>query len=361
MTGLSAAIKTKAPIYESSDKCGGICKSYVKEGFHFSVGGGHWLFGEGKGLDYISSQVDLNKYERRASVFVNKFFDYPIQTYVKKPCMAHPDTLKHWLIQSFGPELFNMFHGPFNEKYTAGMYEKVVQTDQYKSPPAGGKGFCSYFYDPTRGLDDLVEKMAAQCHITYKRQVVRVHTDRKRVEFNDGGFKEYDKLISTIPLNSLVRMCGKEVNLPFTSALVINIGAVPGKLCPTDHWVYVPFCKSGFYRVGFYSNVSADKSPDGKVSLSVEMAFLPENKPNREHLEKICFDVIEELQDWGWIGEVIVCDPTWVACAYTWEYNKGDAQKEIEWLKSKDIISTGRYGSWRFCGMKESIEMGFAV
>ena len=23
----------------------------------------------------------------------------------------------------------------------------------------------------------------------------------------------------------------------------------------------------------------------------------------------------------------------------------------IEWLKNKGIISTGRYGSWRFCGM----------
>jgi hypothetical protein len=91
------------------------------------------------------------------------------------------------------------------------------------------------------------------------------------------------------------------------------------------------------------------------------MAFLTQNKPSQGQLEKINFDVVQELQDWGWIGKVDVIDPTWVETAYTWEYKKGDAQREIEWLKSKGIISIGRYGKWRFQGMQESIADGLSL
>ena len=34
-TGMSAGIKTKWPIYEATDKPGGICRNYEKEGFTF--------------------------------------------------------------------------------------------------------------------------------------------------------------------------------------------------------------------------------------------------------------------------------------------------------------------------------------
>ena len=148
--------------------------------------------------------------------------------------------------------------------------------------------------------------------------------------------------------------------LPYTSVLVINIGAYPGPTFPDHHWLYVPFCKSGFYRVGFYSNVDKTKAPEGMVSLSIEMAFKPCKYEDLD-IEKITFDVIKELQDWGWIGAVAVVDPTWVECAYTWLYDKDDAKKEIEWLATQGIISTGRYGKWKFQGMTQSIEDGLKV
>ena len=48
---------------------------------------------------------------------------------------------------------------------------------------------------------------------------------------------------------------------PYTSVLVLNIGAVRGPECPEDHWLYNPDATSGLHRVGFYSNVDTHFLP----------------------------------------------------------------------------------------------------
>jgi len=57
-TGLACGIKTGCTVYEQSDHAGGICTDYVKDGFRFSNGGPHWIFGKDKGLEYIKSLVE---------------------------------------------------------------------------------------------------------------------------------------------------------------------------------------------------------------------------------------------------------------------------------------------------------------
>jgi len=368
MAGLGAGIKTEYPIYEQSDKAGGICRDYVKDGFTFSNGGGHYLFGKGPGLDYIKSLVPVNEIERKAGVYYNTTFPYPFQTTAEKDnhisTYLHGGnaTIKDWLFDKFGKDQCNLFFNPFNEKYTAGLYDRIIQVDDYKSPPAGGKGFCPTFCDPVNGLSDLVDKMASKCDIKYGYQAKKIYVEKKRVYFEGNNFgqdKEYDKLISTIPLNKLMEMCGQKVNLPYTSVLVINIGAEVGACTPKEHWMYIPFSKTPFYRVGFYSNIHPNKAPNGTVGLSVEMAFLPDQKID---IPKITRDVIQELQEWRWIGEeVITKDPTVVPMAYTWVYDRETVPKALAWLKERDIISIGRYGKHRFQGMVESVGDGLNV
>jgi len=367
-TGLAAGIKTGAPIYEATDKAGGICNSYIKEGFHFFNGGPHLLFGRGVGLDYIKSLVPVNEYEKKAGVYYNKMFPYPIQTTAQQPNTANPGTFKAWVGEKFSQAECNLFFNPFNEKYTAGLYNEVIQYDDYKTPPAGSKGFVSTFCDPVNGLDDLVEKMANQCQIKYNKRAVRVDADNKTIELREYqpnevsvDFIQYDKLISTIPLNQILSMCGKnDSDLPYTSVLVLNIGAEPDVCTPKEHWVYTPFCKTNFHRLSFYSNIDPAKAPAGKVNLSVEMAFRNVKYDDLD-LDYICYHVVQELQSWRFIGKTITVDPTWVETGYTWLYKKEDQTNALAWLKERDIISTGRYGKWHFQGLVDSIKDGFEV
>lgn len=358
-TGMAAGIKTGWPIYEMKNTPGGICRSYIKDGYQFEDGGGHWIFGKGEGLEYMKSLVELKTYERRAGVYYNTIFPYPFQTSAQEEIQANEWSMKGWLRSTFSKEECNLFFNPFNEKYTAGLYDNIIQYDEYKTPPAGSKGFVSTFHDPVDGLSSLVDKMAEKCNIHYGRRVLGMDTERKEVYFSDGKVVEYDQMISTIPLDQLLMMCGKtDFDLPRTSVLVLNIGAAKGVNLPNHHWLYIPFCKSGFYRIGFYSNVEEDKAPTGKVGIWVEMALRDVSYTDLD-IEAIEDEVVEELQRWGFIGEVDVVDPTWVPCAYTWMRSISHRDEQLKWLKERDIISIGRYGRWHFCGMTQSIEMGF--
>jgi len=358
--GMAAGIKTGHRIFEASHEAGGICGTYMRDGFMFSTGGGHWIFGDGPGLDFIKSRIKIDTYQRKAGVYLNTTIPYPIQTFLESAYPYNESSFKGWNRNKFSNAVCNLFMTPFNEKYTCGLYDKIIQMDGYKTPPVGGKGFVPVFHDPTNGLSELVNNMAKDCDITYNKRAVKIDVKEHVIFFEDGTIEDYDRLISTIPLNRALDLVGiPSGSLPYTSVMVLNIGAKPGKRFPKEHWLYVPFCKSGFYRLGFYSNINKNKAPEGMVSLSAEMAFL--RSPDQEELDNICDNIIEELQDWQFIGDVITSDPTWVDVAYTWNFDERDRLQALELLKKHDIESIGRYGRWLFCGMVESIQMGLEV
>lgn len=357
--GMAVGIKTGWPIFEATNQHGGICRSFIKDGFEFSIGGPHFIFESGEGLDFIKSLVELNTYERKANVFYHAFLPYPIQSFAKQETNIKQGTLKDWLHQRFGTEMCNLFFNPFNRIYTCGLYEEVIQDDEIKSPPAGHKGHVVEFSDPVEGLTALMDKMAAKCHINYSQRVIEVDTEKKIVYFKSGEWARYNKLISTIPLNQMMLLCGeREYDLPYTSVFVLNLGAEKAENTPTEHWTYTPFTKCGFYRVAFPSNVDEKKAPLGKICLSVERPFPAGITFDDLDVDFIKQEIIAELQNWRFIGDVITEDVSFVPLAYTWLRDKDERPKALNWLKERDIVSIGRYGGHKFCGMVKSIEQG---
>ena len=361
---MAAGIKTGGVIYEATGQPGGICRDYEKDGFKFSNGGPHWVFGKDAGLDYIKTLVEVKEYERKAGVYYNHTFPYPFQSNFPKFSEFDEAVLKAlnsgnfqgWLEENFGYELCKMFFWPFNQKYTAGLMADIIPQDTYKTPKTG-TGWVSTFCDPVNGLSDLVNKMADKCTIIYNNPAISIDTHNKLVKFKYTT-EHYDRLISTIPLNKCLEMCGNtDFKLPYTSVLVINIGAERGHSTPDEHWLYIPFCKSGFHRVSFYTNVDPTKAPQGKVGLSVEIAY----KPDEIYGWRMkAFDVMKELQKWNWIGHVDTFSCDIVPCAYTWQFDREYRQNALNWLKERDITSTGRYGKWEFQGLTASIMDGFS-
>lgn len=104
----------------------------------------------------------------------------------------------------------------------------------------------------------LAQRMASACDIRYGKRAVKIDLKNKEVGFADGSSATYNLLLSTLPLNTMLKMTGIQTEAaadPHTAVLVLNIGARRGANCPDDHWLYNPDAKSGFHRVGFYSNV----------------------------------------------------------------------------------------------------------
>jgi protoporphyrinogen oxidase len=291
--------------------------------------------------------------------------------------------MAEWLQASFGPTLCQLFFEPFHERYTGGLWREIMPQDDYKSPvrlslvvhgalaevpPAG---YNVQFVYPMDGLNRLAQRMAERCVVHYGHRAVRIDTRARVVCFEDGSEVQYQTLLSTLPLNRAIRL--SELNIgepadPSVSVLVINIGAKKGARCPEDHWVYIPRSRARFHRVGFYSNVDASFLPKSsrasgdRVSIYVERAFRDGERPQGPELSALCQDVVREIQEWKWIGEAEVVDPTWIDVAYTWSWC-GSRWKEqaLQALESHRIYQIGRFARWIFQGIADSIRDGLMV
>jgi protoporphyrinogen oxidase len=416
MTGLAAGMVSGLPVLEAAAEPGGICCSYylapgserplaeppADDGaYRFEIGGGHWLFGgDPSVLRFVRSLVPLERYERRAAIFfpdTRRYVPYPIQNHLRAlgreialaalDEMTRPpgaiDTMADWLQATFGPTLNEVFFAPFHERYTAGLYTSIAPQDAYKSPQAlalalrgafdetPAVGYNTVFAYPRRGLDLLARRMAERCRVTFRRRVVQIDVERRELIFADGAERSYQTLLSTLPLNRLMEMAGLAASAqadPFTSVLVVNLGATKGRACPDEHWIYVPRSASGFHRVGFYSNVdpsflpAAARPARDRVSIYVERSFPGGQRPADGEIEAYCGEIVDELRDWGFIERAEVVHPTWIDVAYTWSWPNSRWRGEaLQLLEEQEIYQVGRYGRWMFQGIADSIRDGFVA
>ena len=414
MTGLAAGMVSGLPVIEAAGSSGGICQSYYmapgssdvlldsppdEEVYRFENGGGHWIFGGDPGvLHFIRRLVDVKHYARRSSVFFpdsETYVPYPIQNnlrYLPSSLaadalgeMANPVgscvTMEDWMNAYFGKTLTKEFFGPFHALYTAELYREIAPQDPYKSPvnfsmavrgafqDAPAVGYNTTFIYPVGGLNRLASKMAEFCDIRYGRCVEKFDIEAREIQFSDGSRQPYESVQSTLPLNTVMQMAGLTVDArpdPHTSVLVLNIGATKGDKCPEDHWLYIPHSRSGFHRVGFYSNVDASflpasaRSSQDRVSIYIERAFQEGHKPTEEDIQQYCQEVTRELIEWGYIREAEVVHPTWIDVAYTWSWPGSTwVTQAVAALEEQGIYQIGRYGRWVFQGIADSIRDGF--
>lgn len=416
MTGLAAGCASGLPVYEATDTPGGICSSYYfrpgenrkltespedGEAYRFEIGGGHWIFGgDPTLLDFLKKLVPLSHFQRKSSVYFSNselFVPYPIQNHLRYLDKATASqaidemaqninqgrTMKDWLVENFGPSLCKIFFYPFHQLYTAGLYDKIAPQDAYKSPVDLKKviegastktvpvGYNTDFVYPTNGLNNLAKELADRCNLHYRNRITRIDTKNNKLYFENNSTVSYEKIISTLPLNKMSAMTGIATEVdpdPYSSVLVLNIGATRGDRCPDDHWIYVPRSSSGFHRVGFYSNVdvsflpSSARKKNNKVSIYVERAYEGGLEPSISEIEEYKLQTFKELQDWGFIGDVAVIDSTWIDVAYTWSWpNSNWKQFSIDKLAKYNIHQVGRYGVWAFQGIADSIRDGLKI
>ncbi|MFN8446335.1 MAG: hypothetical protein U0175_36425 [Caldilineaceae bacterium] len=414
VTGLSAGLSSGLPVLEAAAEPGGICSSYYvrpgeqerlprppldEEAYRFEIGGGHWIFGgDPTVLQFIRTVAPVKSYARSSAVYFGEqdlYVPYPLQNHlrylgtdvvrqalkelVKEPGKFH--TMEEWMREYFGPTLCRLFFFPFHDLYTAGLYKTIAPQDAYKSPvslthviqgafeEAPSVGYNVNFIYPIEGLNMLAQRMSSLCDIRYGKQAVKIDTQSKEIYFADGSFTGYETLLSTLPLNKMMQMADLKVDAvadPHTSVLVLNIGATRGERCPKEHWLYNPDAKSGFHRVGFYSNVDTSFLPksarrdNNRVSIYIERAYQDGDKPSDTEVTEYSNNVVKELQSWGYIKEAEVVDPTWIDVAYTWSY-PGSRWKEqaLQNLEAQGIYQIGRYGRWIFQGIADSVRDGF--
>ncbi|MBU3955134.1 FAD-dependent oxidoreductase [bacterium] len=408
LTGLTAAhflenpqagaAKTKPFILEKKSCAGGLCRTEKKDGFSFDYTGHLLHFKKTNSFwkTFITDnlKIDLKKHSRKASIHImNTLIPYPFQYHLaylpkneKEKCVRDylkvyksagktgvaDESFRRWAENSFGKRMASLFFIPYNKKLwnfnlnkmsTSWMGRfvpppdvKMILKGADKKDPSQTAGYNASFYYPRKGgIGRLPAALEAGKNIIFNAVIKEIDFKNKNIFF-EGGKMPYDKLISTIPLPELLSyLKGSPVKhlskkLKWTGVYNMNI-TVKKNFSKLGHWIYFPHGKVPFYRLGFLSNFS--DVPDGFSTIYIESSYRSE----RKKISSASVMKFLNITD----NEIAVTKNLDIPYAYViYDMERAKTLGEIkEFLITRDIISTGRFGGWKYSTMEEAMQDGF--
>ncbi len=303
----------------------------------------------------------IDSYEARLSGPISSFKDYLVQGFGEalseeflipqneKTMVTRLERLSDKAIKRFFPQ-------PVEEKVRDGMQPGAEKPEEYNS---------QFWYPKTGGIEKLVHGLERGVPVRIMTEVAQVDWRHNKVIAKNGEEFAYDELISCIPLNQLCRMTeGLEEYVPWlthSQTVILNLGvrgSVPEEL-EGVHWIYVPDRKHPFYRVGVYSNFSKGMVPEGYHSFYVEMGVPGDDHP---HLYAMQQNAVRNMHALGWLQtrDVVCSVLTTIPCAYVHHTLEREVVMEalLPRLKEMRITPIGRYGTWDYTSMEDSIYGG---
>jgi protoporphyrinogen oxidase len=150
---------------------------------------------------------------------------------------------------------------------------------------AGNWGPNATFRFPTWGGTGGIWKRVAQMlpreHQFYNQYVVALDADAKVARLSSGRSVRYNKLLSTMSLDTTLTLLGKEElghGLVYSSTHVVGVGLRGVQPHGTKCWLYFPEDDCPFYRVTVFSNYAKANCPGESIastsSLSLPFSFL---------------------------------------------------------------------------------------
>jgi len=314
-----------------------------------------------------------------------------VRSYDERPFTncANATTFREYLVSNFGHVLSDLFLIPQNEKTLAISLDRLSLkaikrffpvADEFairqgiKGKPIVNTGYNTTFWYPrTGGIESLVRGISRGLdNFQVNQDVCVVDLDQRKVITKSGLEIKWNVLLSSIPLPSLCSMTGNPElilganQLTHSTTICVNIGLNGGIAPPLrdKHWVYVPDRNIPFYRVGVYSNISEGTCSSGRTALYAEVG-MPVAQLRHVDFIALQTNVISALEELGWIErekiESVTLNP--LHCAYVHHTPEAEplVGKLIMRLNHAGIFPFGRYGSWDYTSMEDSIHDGLSV
>ncbi len=403
-------------IVESRNKPGGHAGSEVDpQGFTWDEGG-HVVFSHYGEFDRLLQEVmgeDVYDHERSSYIrFDDRWVPYPFQNNLR----YLPDEIEYecvlglieapggdpkmdfatWMETVFGGGITHHFMRPYNFKvwatppermasqwigervsvvdFTRALRNIVFEDDDVAWGPNN-----KFVFPAEGGTGEIYRRLALTLgsdRIFYNRRMVELDSERKRIKFEDGSEDEYDYLVSTMPLDLLVRRivhCPEDVRraadeLEHNGVYIVGIG-YEAPLKDDKSWMYFPQNHAPFYRATNFAKYSSANVPSGDTARYC--AYMTEISYSRYKPESR--DGLEERVEQGLrAGGVIEGRPSVVSAhvidadyAYPVPTLTRDAAlaKIQPWLMERGIYSRGRFGSWKYeiGNMDHAVKMGIDV
>jgi protoporphyrinogen oxidase len=409
-TGLGAAHRLNElghhnwKLLERSEQFGGLA-STVKDdqGFLWDLGG-HVLFSHYAYFDTLLEDLlgDSWFYHiREAWIWTReRWIPYPFQNNLwrlppddlekciaglrmlqKQPPVQEIKTFDDWFVGSLGEGIADVFMRPYNfkvwayppDELSAGWvgdrvattdFEKILKNVESETDDVSWGPNSTFRFPASGGTGSIWSELASRLpeeNLVTNTTVTRIDPHRKIVKCENGEEFHYDSLLSTIPMNELLkRLEGSELLREKSSAFrwssthVIGVGikgSVPEHL-KQKCWMYFPDDDVPFYRVTIFSNYAPDNVPVPGEQWSLLCEISESEKKPVDH-DDVVAETIRGLHTVKLLEEdnqIISRWATFLPYGYPTPFlGRDNLLSDIEpSLREMGIYSRGRFGGWKY-------------
>jgi len=305
-----------------------------------------------------------------------------------KNALTEPRNLEEFSVRELGSGIVDLFFKPYNEKLwqtpLSGMGFKWLAAKIRLPGTAGladsilggrpsGRGdvapHAEFIYPKRGGIEALAEGLLASLKPLAPvcgTEALKIDVRRKIVSTSRGEVR-YGRLVSTLPLDRVVRLAGlKDCYGPGSRLRANRVLCLQYALSevnlPPYHWIYVPDPALPFYRLTRADLINPGAVPGGKALL-VECA-LPAGGSGRA-VAGLASRATACLAKLGVLKKINI--------KKMWAYDHSPAYPVpraghdedvplcLSRLAAAGIVSAGRFGEWSIYNMDHSIEAGIAA
>lgn len=414
IAGLGAAYKLRCSnkpciVLEKDDTYGGLCGNFTIDGFRFDRFV-HFSFAKDEEVNRIFSKgsPDIyrhipNAYNIYKGIWIkhpaqNNLYplsqeikDAVIKDFLDRPADVDSSQITNydqWLRLQFGDYFAELFPIPYTKKYWmteakdletkwmgsregSRLYQpsvdEIVQGCQSADTPV------TYYskemrYPKKGGFKQYLSELVKDQDIRYNERVVEITSVEKKIKTAVGNDYFYDRLISSLPLPSVVDMIDDapvEVSnavkqLRCTCGYQVSV-ALKTKKIPPYLWWYIYDEDISPARVYSPSLKSPDNAPKGCSSLQMEI-YCEKDKYTKDELID---SSVGKLKSLGIIKQedILFIDVRFEPYANViFDHHIYEARKVVrDYLASIGIETVGRFGEWGYLWSDQSLLSGMSI
>ncbi|MFC1726869.1 protoporphyrinogen/coproporphyrinogen oxidase [candidate division KSB1 bacterium] len=434
LTGLScgyrlAAEKKSVLVLERNDYVGGLAASFRKDSYVFDIGPHRFHSNEEELIDFVKNELNIPLIEREKKTqlyFKNRYYEYPfkvedllkgldlktkirsvfdfVNANIKKNLVNSEESFESYVKSRFGRTIYDIFFGPYTEKVwgidpkfldaefavqriaSKSLLDVVFKTfiqntpfiKKYYHPHSPYKK--TFYYPENGGIGTISEKLEELINenggnvinnVTLKN--IDRYNNRWKIQCLIGNSeKEFlaDQLVSTIPLNEIIRLTAGENSTIYNlisdniiyRSLVILFLVINKPEYSENNWIY--YCEDNypFNRISENKTFSLSNAPEQKTSLNLEITCFDKDNifsMDKDSIYDFCKNGIINIGvNENSIDEYFVKMFSNAYCVFSKGYKK-HLDTALKYINEQDnILSCGRQGLFRYVNMDIAIKMG---
>jgi protoporphyrinogen oxidase len=394
-------------VLEQEQEFGGLIRSYTHDGFTFDKYGSHIIFSKNEStLKLMVNLLGKNKVKKRRNtkvLYKHRYVKYPFENGLSNlskqdnfDCLYSfiqnkfskskliSSNLKEWCYNTFGQGIAEKYLVPYNEKIWKYPTEKLGLdwVSRIPNPPLDDivkssigiktEGYTQqlFFYYPKHGgIQALTQSLLATVNdgVTSDFKIKKIKKEGKKWLVSNGKTeKQFDKLVSTIPIQEIVEVLDSpsevktaSTNLKYNSLICVMLGLNKPKLNKFS-WLYIPDKQVLTHRISFPSNYGPYTAPQGKSSVLAEITCRNKDALSNKKDSEISELVISDLEKLKIFNRSDIVYSHVERCKYAYVINDLDYNQNLnvikKFLSSEGIETVGRFSEYKYLNMDACIE-----